>query len=76
MQAAAAVVLAIELAHRGADVLGVDLSPQMVEHANEALPAIRNGGSVTLGRRRHAGRGARRHSMPWSRWMRSFTTTR
>ncbi|MEM5471731.1 magnesium protoporphyrin IX methyltransferase [Hoeflea sp. AS60] len=40
--------LAIELAHRGADVLGVDLSPQMVSHANEALPAIRNGGSVTL----------------------------
>lgn len=40
--------LAIELAHRGADVLGVDLSPQMVEHANEALPAIRNGGSVRL----------------------------
>ena len=38
--------LAIELAHRGADVLGVDLSPQMIEHANEALPAIRNGGSV------------------------------
>lgn len=40
--------LAIELAHRGADVLGVDLSPQMVEHANEALPEIRSGGSVTL----------------------------
>ncbi|MBV6649332.1 MAG: magnesium protoporphyrin IX methyltransferase [Hoeflea sp.] len=40
--------LAIELAHRGADVLGVDLSPQMIEHANEALPAIRNGGSVRL----------------------------
>ncbi len=40
--------LAIELAHRGADVLGVDLSPQMVSHANEALPAIRNGGSVAL----------------------------
>jgi magnesium-protoporphyrin O-methyltransferase len=40
--------LAIELAHRGADVLGVDLSPQMVEHANDALPAIRNGGSVRL----------------------------
>ena len=40
--------LAIELAHRGADVLGVDLSPQMVSHANEALPAIRNGGSVSL----------------------------
>jgi len=40
--------LAIELAHRGADVLGVDLSPQMVSHANEALPEIRNGGSVRL----------------------------
>lgn len=40
--------LAIELAHRGADVLGVDLSPQMIDHANEALPAIRNGGSVRL----------------------------
>ncbi|MCC0034149.1 MAG: magnesium protoporphyrin IX methyltransferase [Hoeflea sp.] len=40
--------LAIELAHRGADVLGVDLSPQMIAHANDALPAIRNGGSVRL----------------------------
>ncbi|MBU4527858.1 MAG: magnesium protoporphyrin IX methyltransferase [Hoeflea sp.] len=40
--------LAIELAHRGAHVLGVDLSPQMVSHANEALPEIRNGGSVRL----------------------------
>ncbi|WP_422373159.1 magnesium protoporphyrin IX methyltransferase [Hoeflea sp.] len=41
-------VLAIELAHRGADVLGVDLSPQMIDHAVEGLPHIRNGGSVTL----------------------------
>jgi len=40
--------LAIELGHRGAHVLGVDLSPEMVGHANEALPAIRNGGSVRL----------------------------
>lgn len=40
--------LAIELAHRGAEVLGVDLSQQMIEHANEALPEIRTGGSVTL----------------------------
>ncbi|WP_420408758.1 magnesium protoporphyrin IX methyltransferase [Hoeflea sp.] len=41
-------VLAIELAHRGADVLGVDLSPQMIDHAVEGLPSIRGGGSVTL----------------------------
>tara|TARA_R110002020_G_scaffold36134_28_gene108733 strand:+ start:7144 stop:7845 length:702 start_codon:yes stop_codon:yes gene_type:complete len=40
--------LAIELAHRGANVLGVDLSPQMVSHANQALPEIANGGSVRL----------------------------
>ncbi|OCW58477.1 magnesium protoporphyrin IX methyltransferase [Hoeflea olei] len=40
--------LAIELGHRGAEVLGVDLSPQMVSHANEALPEIQNGGSVHL----------------------------
>ena len=40
--------LAIELGHRGAEVLGVDLSPQMVSHANQALPEIRNGGSVKL----------------------------
>jgi magnesium-protoporphyrin O-methyltransferase len=41
-------VLAIELAHRGADVLGVDLSPQMIDHAIEGLPEIQNGGSVAL----------------------------
>lgn len=41
-------VMAIELAHRGADVLGIDLSPQMIEHAIEGLPSIRNGGTVTL----------------------------
>ncbi|MBC7284973.1 magnesium protoporphyrin IX methyltransferase [Hoeflea sp.] len=40
--------LAVELAHRGAHVLGVDLSPQMISHANAALPEIRNGGSVRL----------------------------
>lgn len=40
--------LAIELAHRGAAVLGVDLSPLMVSHANKTLPEIRNGGSVRL----------------------------
>jgi magnesium-protoporphyrin O-methyltransferase len=40
--------LAVELARRGADVLGVDLSTQMIEHARKTLPRIDGSGSVTL----------------------------
>lgn len=40
--------LAVELARRGADVLGVDLSAQMISHAGEALPRIEGKGSVRL----------------------------
>ncbi len=40
--------LAVELARRGADVLGVDLSAQMIAHARDALPRIEGAGSVTL----------------------------
>jgi magnesium-protoporphyrin O-methyltransferase len=43
--------LAIALAERGADVTGVDLSPELVAHARTALPAFANGGKVRL----HAG---------------------
>jgi magnesium-protoporphyrin O-methyltransferase len=41
-------VMAVELARRGADVLGVDLSPEMIRHASEDLPRIDGTGRVTL----------------------------
>lgn len=44
-------VLAFELAERGADVLGIDLSARMIGHAREkaeALGALAGGGSVTF----------------------------
>ncbi|MCB1456340.1 MAG: magnesium protoporphyrin IX methyltransferase [Nitratireductor sp.] len=40
--------LAIELATRGADVVGIDLSAQMIEHARDALPEIAGPGSLSL----------------------------
>ncbi|MTH98795.1 magnesium protoporphyrin IX methyltransferase [Roseibium sp. RKSG952] len=40
--------LALELANRGADVLGVDLSAQMIDHAREGLPPVTGGGTLTL----------------------------
>ncbi len=40
--------LSIALAARGADVLGIDLSPQMIEHARKALPDFGGRGSVTF----------------------------
>ncbi|MEZ5790957.1 MAG: magnesium protoporphyrin IX methyltransferase [Nitratireductor sp.] len=40
--------LALELASRGADVLGIDLSAQMIEHACAALPEITGPGSIRL----------------------------
>jgi magnesium-protoporphyrin O-methyltransferase len=43
--------LAIALAERGADVTGIDLSPELVGYAREALPKFSNGGAVRL----HAG---------------------
>ncbi|MCU0832297.1 MAG: magnesium protoporphyrin IX methyltransferase [Rhizobiaceae bacterium] len=43
--------LAIALAERGADVTGIDLSPELVGYAREALPKFTNGGAVRL----HAG---------------------
>jgi magnesium-protoporphyrin O-methyltransferase len=38
--------LAVEAAHRGADVLAIDLSPTLVNLAFERQPSIRNGGSI------------------------------
>lgn len=38
--------LAVEAAHRGADVLAVDLSPTLVALARERMPALRNGGAI------------------------------
>jgi magnesium-protoporphyrin O-methyltransferase len=38
--------LAVEAAHRGADVLAIDLSPTLVDLARERQPVIRNGGSI------------------------------
>ena len=38
--------LAVEAAHRGADVLAIDLSPTLVDLARERQPVISNGGSI------------------------------
>lgn len=38
--------LAVEAAHRGADVLAIDLSPTLVDLARERQPSIRNGGAI------------------------------
>lgn len=38
--------LAVEAAHRGADVLAIDLSPTLVDLARQRLPELRNGGRV------------------------------
>ncbi len=38
--------LAVEAAHRGAEVLAIDLSPTLVNLARERQPPIRNGGSI------------------------------
>lgn len=38
--------LAVEAAHRGADVLAIDLSPTLVDLARQRLPQLRNGGRV------------------------------
>ncbi len=38
--------LAVEAAHRGAEVLAIDLSPTLVDLARERRPAIRNGGAI------------------------------
>ena len=38
--------LAVEAAHRGAQVLAVDLSPTLVALAQERTPPIRNGGAI------------------------------
>ena len=38
--------LAVEAAHRGAEVLAIDLSPTLVDLARERQPAIRNSGSI------------------------------
>jgi magnesium-protoporphyrin O-methyltransferase len=40
--------LAVEAARRGAEVVGIDLSPTLVALARERLPAIVGGGSVEL----------------------------
>jgi magnesium-protoporphyrin O-methyltransferase len=40
--------MAVELARRGAHVVGVDLSPTLVALARERLPAIVGGGSIDL----------------------------
>jgi len=38
--------LAVEAAHRGAEVLAIDLSPTLVNLARERQPALRNGGAI------------------------------
>lgn len=38
--------LAVEAAHRGAEVLAIDLSPTLVNLARERQPLIRNGGAI------------------------------
>jgi magnesium-protoporphyrin O-methyltransferase len=38
--------LAVEAAHRGAEVLAIDLSPTLVDLARERQPVIRNGGAI------------------------------
>ena len=38
--------LAVEAAHRGANVVAIDLSPTLVDLARERQPLIRNGGSI------------------------------
>ena len=38
--------LAVEAAHRGAEVLAIDLSPTLVDLARERQPMLRNGGSI------------------------------
>ncbi len=40
--------MSVALAERGADVLGIDLSPEIVRFAAEALPEIGGGGRVEL----------------------------
>jgi len=40
--------MSVELADRGADVVGIDLSPEIVRFGMENLPAITGGGSVEL----------------------------
>ncbi len=40
--------MSIELAQRGADVLGIDLSPEIVRFGTENLPEITGGGTVEL----------------------------
>jgi magnesium-protoporphyrin O-methyltransferase len=38
--------LAVEMAHRGAEVLAIDLSPTLVDLARQRQPVIRNGGTI------------------------------
>jgi magnesium-protoporphyrin O-methyltransferase len=38
--------LAVEAAHRGADVVAIDLSPTLVALARERMPELRNGGRI------------------------------
>ncbi len=40
--------MAVELANRGADVIGIDLSPEIVRFGMENLPHITGGGTVEL----------------------------
>lgn len=40
--------LSVALMERGAHVIGVDLSPTLIEHARSALPAATSQGSITL----------------------------
>ena len=40
--------MSVELANRGADVLGIDLSPEIVRFGAENLPQITGGGTVEL----------------------------
>ena len=40
--------MSVELANRGADVLGIDLSPEIVRFGTENMPAITGGGTVEL----------------------------
>ncbi len=47
-------VMSVELARRGADVIGVDLSPGIISYATAHLPRIEGQGRIHLVLRRHA----------------------
>ena len=68
--------MSLELTRRGADVVGIDLAPEIIRFAQETWPADHGTGSVDLPCRRHAVGRPSGSSTPSSRWTRSSTTSR